>query len=400
MKSLSIVGGTYLETCSEPETYTLLGSGLRAACALSGSYFDISFHTCVADEEASSLQQRADTFGFGVHITSIEQTVEFKYYHPLSIPNAFSSVLANPLIQMPELTAEKILYYGMAEANTVVHGEFVVYDPQNGVSFQETKSKATHLALVLNRKEACSLSGMPKEQDLKEIGKHLLIQENAEAIVIKDGANGGLVITHQDTGAFPIYATETISPIGSGDAFSAAFALKWMIEGSPVIEAAHLASQFAAEYCETQILPFPKSPVKRDAVVSSKQNKKVYLAGPFFTSSERWLINELRKALRSFGAEVFSPLHDVGVIDSFQNLETKKYVAGKDIEGLNKADTILAVLNGADTGTVFEIGYAVSHGKRVVVLVENINANDLVMIVGSGCIVTHDIPSAVYKATW
>lgn len=399
-KQLSIIGGTYWETCVEPDHSSLYGSGLRAACALSDKDFDISFHTCIASEDADSLQRRADTMGFTLHSKLIEQTVEFRYYHPLSIPAALSSVLEEPFIHFDELRAEKILYYGMAEARPVVHGEYVVYDPQNAVSFHETKSTAKHLALVLNRKEAHIIASMRNEPDLVKVGKYLLDQEGAEVVIIKDGANGGLVITVQATSVFPIYDTDTVWPIGSGDAFSAAFAWQWMIKGLPAIEAADLASQFAAEYCETQILPFAQAPTRREAIIKSKQNKKVYLAGPFFTSAERWLINELYAALRRFGAQVFSPFHDVGVVESFENLGTKRFVANKDLAGLKEADTVLAVLNGADTGTVFEVGYATSLGKRTVVLVENINPNDLVMIIGTGCIVTHDISTAVYKATW
>ena len=45
---------------------------------------------------------------------------------------------------------------------------------------------------------------------------------------------------------------------------------------------------------------------------------------------------------------VFSPIHDVGIGKS-------KEIAQKDLKGLDESDSVFAILNGYDPGTVFEI---------------------------------------------
>lgn len=40
---------------------------------------------------------------------------------------------------------------------------------------------------------------------------------------------------------------------------------------------------------------------------------KVYLAGPFFTLEEPWVVGQARRDLKAMGLDVFSPYHDVGL---------------------------------------------------------------------------------------
>jgi len=51
------------------------------------------------------------------------------------------------------------------------------------------------------------------------------------------------------------------------------------------------------------------------------------------------------------GLRVFSPYHDVGI-------GIGKDVAPKDIEALKRSRAVLAIIDGVDTGTIFEVGYA------------------------------------------
>ncbi len=66
----------------------------------------------------------------------------------------------------------------------------------------------------------------------------------------------------------------------------------------------------------------------------------VSLAGPFFTVAERWLVDACRSFLLQAGAEVFSPFHEIGV--------GGPEVAKQDLDGLRKADVVLALLDGWD----------------------------------------------------
>jgi len=61
---------------------------------------------------------------------------------------------------------------------------------------------------------------------------------------------------------------------------------------------------------------------------------------------------------------------------------------------------VFAILNGLDTGTVFEVGYAVRKGIPVVALAQNVKDEDLKMLTGTGCTVLDDFASALYQAVW
>ena len=91
---------------------------------------------------------------------------------------------------------------------------------------------------------------------------------------------------------------------------------------------------------------------------------------------------------------VFSPLHDVG------SGPLGHLVAPQDLAGLDGSGAVLAILNGADVGTVFEVGYAMARRMPVVALAQNMRAEDLKMVEGSGGLVVEDLVSAIYHVVW
>ena len=81
----------------------------------------------------------------------------------------------------------------------------------------------------------------------------------------------------------------------------------------------------------------------------------IYFAGPLFTPYERSFIDECAAALRADGLEVFVPhehelARDAGV--------TAAWIFAKDRPGIERADAMLAILDGpsVDAGTACEIG--------------------------------------------
>src|SRR4029077_18280024 len=97
--------------------------------------------------------------------------------------------------------------------------------------------------------------------------------------------------------------------------------------------------------------------------------------------------------LKGMGLRVFSPLHDVGLGDGDD-------VAPRDIEGLKESRCVLALVDGVDAGTVFEIGYARSLDKPVLALAESTPVEALKMISGTKCEMVSDFVTAVYKTAW
>ena len=105
------------------------------------------------------------------------------------------------------------------------------------------------------------------------------------------------------------------------------------------------------------------------------------------------MVNEVRTILHKFGAKVFSPLHDVGHGSASE-------VAPADIEVLNSSSAVLALIDGLDSGTLFEIGYARAKDIPVVAFVQNECDSDLKMLEGTHCTIINDLVSAIYNTIW
>lgn len=401
---IHIVGSTYLEKCLEPPWEELFGSGVRAVIALASLEDKISFTSYVGEKEEDTLDRLASDFNFSLEKKIIPYTVSFDYHHCLSEPLIHPSV---PLIKKnPPLTVKDdlILRFGFLEGDAVVDGEKVVYDPQDAYNpklFRENGSTAKELAIITNTSECRKLvENFNPNTTAEELGKSLLEKDSADIVVIKRGSLGALVVTRTESHNIPAYRTSRVWSIGSGDVFVAVFAHFWGTGGKSPLEAASLASLATAYYCDRRRLPIPLefqekatySPIIRNNDFPYK-SKKVYLAGPFFTMAERWIIEQARKFLFEQGFKVFSPLHDVGYGDAEQ-------VAPADIKGLEECDLVFAVLDGLDAGTLFEIGYAKSLNKPVIVFVQNESEEDLKMISGTGCEIVNDFVSAIYRTTW
>lgn len=89
---------------------------------------------------------------------------------------------------------------------------------------------------------------------------------------------------------------------------------------------------------------------------------KIYLAGPLFTTPEREFNAQLATRLRTAGHEVFmSQEHPAPE-------QTGRAIFLKDLDGLDWADGVVAIMDGADpdSGTCWECGYAYAMKKPVV----------------------------------
>ena len=394
---MTIVGSTYIEKCLYPYWNELYGSGWRAACALSDHTEDIDFYTYLDKEDKKNLQL-FPTYNIikTVETVDIDQTIVFDYFHGLSEPKIYPPINMITQNKTIEVSDSVVLRYGFLEGDAKVKGERVIYDPQSATNpkdFYENGSEADELVLVLNFREAYLMTG---ERDIQEISKKLL-QKNTVGIILKEGPAGGKIITEKNIDSFSAYQTNFVFPIGSGDIFAAFIAYYWGKEEKGLTEAATLASKAVAAYCESQVLPIKKGyeskqfiPIKNPL---ASRAPTVYLAGPFFNMHQRWLIEEARNNLISKSFKVFSPIHDVG-------RGVAEDVVPADIQGIHDSDIIFAILDGLDSGTVFEVGFAIALGKKVVVYVVDETEEDLKMLEGTGCYIVRDFVSAIYKTKW
>jgi nucleoside deoxyribosyltransferase len=94
--------------------------------------------------------------------------------------------------------------------------------------------------------------------------------------------------------------------------------------------------------------------------------KQVYLAGPFFTREQVNLMAKLEVILRNKGLKVYSPRKHPSKFP-FGSIKFRKQTFAFDVRAIRNSDIVFAIYNDQDSGTMWEIGYAFSHCKPIVV---------------------------------
>jgi len=92
--------------------------------------------------------------------------------------------------------------------------------------------------------------------------------------------------------------------------------------------------------------------------------KYIYVAGPLFNTHERWYLEQITERLESAGYRTFLPHRDAGLV-MLRSSEERLRIFQGDLDALNEADLIVALLTGADhdSGTSAELGYMYALGK-------------------------------------
>jgi nucleoside 2-deoxyribosyltransferase len=397
---LTIVGGFYRERCRFPQADEMWGSGGRAAAAIADLGVETSLLTAADAKAERQLLSIAHVFRFRTAVERIPETLTFHYDHPLSAPVIWP--LAHHLSKVAiRAEAPCILQFGMLDAAVSPSADTLVYDPQEPFSPQPVSilTKPSRLAYVLNSTEARRLGA---DDDVTKAAAGIAVRLGAHVVVVKQGARGALVWDAGKAEQVPAYETRTVWPIGSGDVFAAVFAACWAVHGRSSVEAADSASRAAAFYVQSRVLPVPReviygneemSPLRLLHHAALEGEYDVYLAGPFFNMAQLWLVEEARLSLLGMGLKVFSPYHDVGPGDGM-------VVAPKDVEALKRSRAVLALIDGVDAGTIFEVGYARAIGKPVVAFVQSTPDEPLKMICGTGCEIVDDFVTAIYRTAW
>ncbi|QWF21774.1 nucleoside 2-deoxyribosyltransferase [Nocardioides sp. LMS-CY] len=383
-----VVGGTYRETCLEPTIDSLRGSGLRAAAVLASLGSTCSFITCIDDASAGEAAAMSHDLGIVTRSVTRAAPVTFCYETPVSTAQwHYGGDLATL-----DVTGSAVVAFGMVDADWKVTADRLVIDPQHGdlSEMLNATSVAEAVAVVLNGHEATRLTGLPPD----EAGSYLL-RSGAAVVVIKQGALGGMVFHGSVVEVYGPIPTKVTRTLGSGDAFTAGFAHAWFEDPGNPLAAAQFGARTAAAHSLTDVPQVPQDlldslPAPLDYPLGA--TPRIYLAAPFFTTAERLLLETVRTALFDAGLNVFSPLHDVGA--------GSDEVAPQDLEGLGSCDAVLALLDGADPGTVFEAGWATHADIPVVGFTAQPDVHDLTMLRGTGAELSSDLTSAVHLAAW
>lgn len=388
-----VVGGTYFERCRRPRTEDIYGSGLRAAISLKALDPSVQLVTGIDSHWQEAASAVSNAHGLEVRWGSRDEPVGFSYFTPISPPSIDG--------RMARMTGKlsgrdsTVLAFGMVEAGSrEIAAETLVLDPQQPrelVDLDLSGSSFKRLAIVANAAEVMALGRNP---DIVQAATAVLERYSANAVVVKRAALGAVIVTAETTTAIGAFRTAKVWPIGSGDVFAAGFAWAYGVRGLDPVSAARVGSLSAAIWCSQEILPVPESvaDLKTDLREMPVERVTTYLAGPFFTLGQQWVVELLRDALNSIGADVFSPLHDVG--------RGGPEVAATDLAGLERCDSVLAVLDDADPGTWLEIGWARRAEKPVVGYCQPEFEEQLKMARGTGVEVHSDLATAAYAAIW
>ncbi|RJU09688.1 nucleoside 2-deoxyribosyltransferase [Xanthomonas campestris] len=395
---LTIIGGIYWEKCLRPRWDNVYGSAGRAASAIARLGGQVELQGYLDSELERIMKTRSIEEGFSLLTTALPRSAIFSYTYGLAVPQYYQPERQPNL----KVKSEKVLRFGMIEGTAVVDAEYVVFDPQNvgaPENFTDNGSKARHLALVLNSYEASQMLG---ERGLRaeEIIRRLAEEQGAEVVVLKQGPKGALVCHEGEYHRISAFLTNHVWKIGSGDQFAANFAYAWMEEKRHPFDAAERASKATAYYAEHCDFPTAKALDEYTPLALTVSDRylagrapTVYLAGPFFTLGEIWVIEQARNCLIDMGLNVFSPYHDVGPGPAEQ-------VVNQDILGIHESDLVLAIGDGLDSGTIFEIGYARARQMPVVFYAENVSQEDRKMMQGTDCFLSDDFVSAIYRTVW
>lgn len=386
-----VAGGLYREEVVWPHWPRIYGSGGRAAAAVSslspGTRLVSYAHTGWADDARASMA----AFGVDTDLREIEDDIAFHYMHPLGR----SELRGYSGQQLPTLSAigDVVLRFGFVEGDAAVSARRAIYDPQNAeevLTFFDNGSRTDQLAIVLNAFELESSIGLGGTAGARE----LMTRCKADVVVVKNGPRGATAYDSGGEWRVPAYEAESIFKIGSGDVFSAAFAHFWGEARHDVREAADLASRAVSRYVATRNVQINRSELNDAVAAPTVTPAQIYLAGPFFNLAQRWLIEEAKRCLEDLDATVFSPVHAVGTSG------TAKDIAQADLQGLAQSNAVLAIIDGEDAGTLFEVGYARKLGIPVVALAESPKPESLTMLEGTGCEVVTDFTTAIYRSIW
>ncbi|MDD5372342.1 MAG: nucleoside 2-deoxyribosyltransferase [Sulfurimonas sp.] len=404
---MTVYGGYYREQCLLPSWDNYYGSAGRAVAVLSNLEKNIIFETYVANDLLDHIQYFKKYYDINLKTHQSDFLIDFSYFHSLSKPiitsNIDYSINKNEAIIIQD---KYVICYGTLESKApVIRAEKCVFDFQSSKleDVYNNGNMINEVCLIMNFEEASSITN---SENIIEIKKYLFTQiKSLKILVLKDGPFGGYVFYENSQNLqIPIFKTDKLFKIGTGDIFTAIFGYLWINQEKNKLSIQDITEQsaFSTAYFgenffdyKINILDKYKENLFRKVYLEKINiSKKVYLAGPFFNSAQRWQLEDIKQLLENFKFNVFSPLHNVGTS------KNSRYIATKDLEALDNSDIVFAILNDFDTGTIFEIGYAMAKEKQIIVFVENYNKNDLTMIEGSGCLIYTDLTTAIYNLVW
>ena len=343
---------------AEVEFLTLIGPELHKNVKSLWEYLGISFNTAQYNENYSF--PRYMVTGFGNYQTKLsrpmnELKLNHQYYPPFLAD--VQGILIFPISHTIPISLCKEAFE---------RGVPVFLDPKpNQESILDARAALPYTTfLLVNEQETILLA--ETDSLLKAI--EWLRDTGPEYIIVKNGIRGcsifkkGVLIEK-----IPAFKSAVLCSLGSGDVFGGVFATTFL-ESKDIKFSVELASCVAANFIENFEIEtvIAKKAALKDvfqrgrltSLASFDNTTQVYLAGPFFSDQELFWVNKISNALEGSGIKVLSPSRENGIIGQSEDWEQRRIIFEKDIDLLEKADLVVALLDHDDPGTNFEMGYA------------------------------------------
>ncbi|ONN64995.1 hypothetical protein BTM36_19445 [Herbaspirillum sp. VT-16-41] len=380
---MDIVGGVYSESCEVPFWNAELGSGGRAAAAISKLSPHSTLHTYAKNFSSRGLTQLKE-MGIALDLHRSDAEIAFAYFHPLSRPHIEprrSEISRNRSIQV---SARTVLRFGMLEGDAIVDAEYAVYDPQTlyfPEPYRDNGSKARQLAILLNRAE---LRAITRKSNIGHGAREVQRTQGAQVVVVKDGPYGAWVVEGKMPPHFiPAYYSSKVFKIGSGDVFSAIFSFYWGEENRCALEAADLASRTVSQYSTKPMLPVDSS-LEGCTPVFPRTTKHIFLNGYANTLGRRYSLEEARHRLEELGAVVSCP-----VLDRHNH----------DISLPGEVSELL-IADGFPDDALQDRMTAVPGRQNALIILAEDRAPSLQEAADNRLVITDDFSSAIYLAIW
>lgn len=383
-----VTGGTYLELCDWPEWRRIMGPGVRAALAVSEVSPGGELYTCVDEEARADLAVTMSGRGIKTHTKLRQYPIGFYYKHSLtSPPERDPEKMPARKNSAWKVAGETVLAFPLLETKLVISADRAVFElsqRDDDIARGTVKS----LALIAAENELPD----PKpgsEGDFRDAAARLIAAHNAELMIVRRRAGGGVLFHGEVRHDIPAYAASKWFKIGAGNVFCAMFAHYWGERKMDPLLAGDLASRCSAYYASERALPLAaEAQLPQMEIFDPSVKCKIFIASPCSSMAQQWLLDQAIDSLDDLG---------VATVSAYDLLDGPPPDRGDLGAVLDDCHAVLVLAEGADIASILAVGLARVRRLPIVVLAEE-KERRLDLWQGTECEVAQDFASAVYRA--
>lgn len=382
-----VVGGTYLEECDWPAWRQLMGSGVRAALALSQVSPGGELFTYVDGGSRADLIETMSQRGVAVSPRERKSPIDFYYKHPLTSPPHLEPEKPAREAEPWCVSGKVVLAFPMFESRIIVNADRAIFEISHSDD-DVARGDVASLALIAAEDEIPAADG-----DFRDTATELMAAHSADLMIVRKRAGGGILFDGEVRHEIPAYVAREWFKIGVGNVFCATFAHYWGEKSLDPVQAADLASRASAVYAGA---PAGALPIAADSLSSGMEQFdpsapcKIFVASPCRSMAQQWLLDQALRSLWALKVDTVSP-YDLGL----DGLPRKEGDIG---DKLDDCDAILVLAEGADIASVLAVGLARVRRLPMVVLEEEVRASRLELWQDTRCEIARDLASAVYRS--